>query len=312
MTENGDRFPRSGRWRRSLGSYARLVRLPNLFTAPPDVILGAAVVGSFGYDVRVEAVAGLAVSSVILYAAGMALNDYFDADEDARHRPERPIPSGEIPRDRALIFGASLLASGVGVAFLSGGAAAAAAASVLALAIVTYDGAVKGSVLGSLVMGANRGINVVLGTAAAAVPTALSLEAFLIPAVVALYVASVTQMAESETGATRRRAVSVGVAGTAVAALGVGVAIAVAPVSPADAALAVALLAAFLVWTGPPLRRAYRDPSPATIGPAVGACVLGLTVLAAAFAATVGVYWSLAAAAFFVPAVGLSKVFDVS
>ncbi|WP_123623600.1 UbiA family prenyltransferase [Halorubrum sp. CSM-61] len=312
MKRNGDRFHRTGRWRSSLAAYARLVRVPNLFTAPPDVILGAAVVSGFGYAVPVGTVVGLAVSSVLLYAAGMALNDYFDVEEDARYRPERPIPSGEIPRDRALTFGAALLASGVGVAFLSAGAAAGAVAAVLALGIVVYDGVAKGSLIGSAVMGGNRGINVVLGMTAAVAPTALPLRAFLIPAIVALYIGSVTQMAESETGAAERRAVSLGVAGTSIAALGVVGASAVASMSLVDAALVVALLAAFVVWTGLPLRRAYLHPSPDVIGPAVGACVLGLTILAAAFAATVGTRWAIAAVAFFVPAVGLSKVFDVS
>jgi len=76
--------------------------------------------------------------------------------------------------------------------------------------------------------------------------------------------------------------------------------------------LAIALLLAFLVRVGRPLRAAYADPAPDVIGPAVGACVLGLTVLDAAFAAIVGPAWALAALAFVVPAAGLSRVFDVS
>lgn len=312
MNERNDRFPPIERWRSSLVSYARLVRVPNLFTAPPDVVLGAAIVSRFGYAVRVETVIGVAVASVLLYAAGTTLNDYFDADEDARHRPERPIPSGEISRGRALTFGTTLLVSGVGLAFLSGGSTAGAVAAVLALAIVSYDAVFKGSLLGFLVMGSSRGLNVLLGMAAAVAPTVLPARAFLIPAIVVLYIGSITHMAESETGATDRLAVAVGVAGASVAALGVVGALVVSPASPLDTAVTIVLLVGFLVWTGRPLRTAAADPSPETIGPAVGACVTGLTVLTAAFAASAGIKWSIAAVAFFVPAVGLSKLFDVS
>jgi len=307
-----DRFPPTEQWRRSLATYAKLVRVPNLFTAPPDVILGAAIVSTFGYAARAGTIAGLALASVLLYAAGTTLNDYFDAGEDARERPERPIPSGDISRRRALIFGATLLVSGVGIAFLSGGPSAAVVAAVLAVGIVAYDGALKGSVPGYLTMGANRGINVVLGMAAAASPSVLPMRAYLIPAIVTLYIGSVTYMAESETGATERLAVSIGVAGTSIAAFGVVGATVVTPVSAVGTAVAVALLGGFLVWTGRPLRTAYADPAPETVGPAIGACVLGLTILAAAFAATAGAGWAIAAGSFFIPAAGLSKLFDVS
>ena len=40
-----------------------------------------------------------------LYAAGMVLNDAFDAELDARERPERPIPSGRISRSRHGVLG---------------------------------------------------------------------------------------------------------------------------------------------------------------------------------------------------------------
>ncbi|ELZ36372.1 UbiA prenyltransferase [Halorubrum saccharovorum DSM 1137] len=312
MSEVDGSFPPIDQWRRSIAAYAKLVRVPNLFTAPPDVVLGAAIVSSFGYAVRMESVAALAVASMLLYAAGTTLNDYFDAEEDAQERPERPIPSGDISRKQALIFGAALLVTGVGVAFLSGGSSAAAVAAILALGIVLYDGAFKGSVPGYLLMGGNRGINVVLGMAAAAVPTVLPARAYVIPGIIVLYIGSVTYMAESETGGTDRLAVSVGVAGTSIAAFGVVGAIAVSPVSAVGTVLTVTLLVGFLIWAGRPLRTAYVNPSPETIGPAIGACVLGLTILTAAFAATAGIRWSIAAIVFFIPAVGLSRVFDVS
>jgi 4-hydroxybenzoate polyprenyltransferase len=301
---------------RTVAGLARLVRLPNLFTAPPDVLLGAALAAAAGLAVPLPALLGLAAASVLLYAAGTTLNDYFDAAEDARERPERPIPSGDVPRRGALAFGVALLCVGVAVALAAAGAAAAGVAAVLALAVLSYDGAFKGSAVGFLVMGSTRGLNVLLGaTVAGVVPLSLPPWALAVPAVVLLYIAGVTYMAEGETGETGegvRGAVLAAVGGAAVAVLAaVGLLLARTPSLP-GAALAVALLAGFVAWTGRPLRAAYADPAPGTVGPAVGACVLGLVVLDAAFAATVGPTWALATLAFLAPAVGLSRVFDVT
>lgn len=299
--------------RGSVTALAALVRLPNLFTAPPDVLLGAALAAAAGFAVGLPVLLGLSVASVFLYAAGTTLNDYFDAEEDARERPERPIPAGDVSERGALALGGGLLVAGIAVALVAAGPVAGAVAAALALAVLLYDAAFKGSAVGFLFMGSARGLNVLLGAAAAGVvPTALPRWALLVPAVVLCYIAGVTYMAEGETGESARGAVIAAACGTAVAALGVvGLVLALAS-TPTEVALAGLLLAAFLVWTGRPLRAAYADPTPGTVGPAVGACVLGLVVLDAAFAAAVGPAWALATVAFLVPAVGLSRAFDVT
>lgn len=299
--------------RRSLATFAALVRLPNLFTSPPDVLLGAALVAAAGHAVPIGPVTGVAGASVLLYAAGTTLNDYFDADEDARARPERPIPSGQVSRRGALALGLALTIGGVAVALVAGGAVAGAVAGALALSILLYDGAFKGSAVGFLFMGGARGLNVLLGTAAAGIaPTALPPHVLAVPAIVLLYIAGVTYMAEGETGEAERGPVLVAAGGAAVATLGaVGLLFVHGP-SPLETVLVAVLLAGFLAWTGRPLRTAYADPTPGTVGPAVGACVLGLIILDAAFAATVGVTWAFAALGFLVPSAGLARVFDVT
>lgn len=296
---------------RSLGVVAGLVRLPNLFTAPPDVILGAALVAGLG-GVPIAEVAGLAVASMSLYAGGTTLNDFADAAEDARERPERPIPSGEISRRHALLLGVGFLCAGVAVAAVVGGAVAGAVAAVLALLVGLYDGLLKGTAVGYLVMGGCRGTNVLLGATVAGSVTALPAWALAVPVVAALYIACVTSMAERETETGDSRAVLVAVAGVALATAGVLGVVAVRSPPVVATAAAVAALVGFVGWTGRALSTAYADPRPGTIGPAVGTCVLGLVVLDAAFAATTGVGWALVTAAFVVPAVGLSTVFDVS
>ena len=81
---------RAGRLR----SLLELVRLPNVFTAPADVVMGMAVSGA----PLSPANALLLLASASAYAGGMALNDAFDAPLDAVERPERPIPSGRLAR----------------------------------------------------------------------------------------------------------------------------------------------------------------------------------------------------------------------
>jgi len=299
--------------RRPIVAYATLVRLPNLFTAPPDVVLGAALASAAVGGVPLDNVVGLVVASMLLYAGGTTLNDYFDAEEDARERPERPIPSGDVSRGGALALGAVLLSGGVVVALLVAGVIAGATAGALALSVLLYDGVFKGSAAGFLFMGASRGLNVLLGVAAAGVALIeLPTWVLAVPVLVSLYIAGVTYMAEGETDAGGRGPVLAAMAGAVAATLGVVALVAVRQPPPVEMGLAFVFLIGFLVWVGRPLRAAYADPAPDVVGPAVGACVLGLSVLDAAFAAVVGAAWATAALAFVVPAVGLSRAFDVT
>lgn len=297
--------------RDSAAAYAELVRVPNLFTAPPDVVLGAALAAFAGGGTDVSTVAGLAFASVLLYAAGTTLNDYFDADIDASERPERPIPSGAVSRRAALALGVALIAGGVLVAGLSAALPGALAATAVAVAVVAYDGALKDGPAGFLAMGTARGLNVLLGaTAVGALPELASAPVFA-ALVVTGYIAAVTHMAAGETVGGERWPVAV----AAVAAVGAAVStvlLAFAVGNPGRAAFAGVVGLGFLVWTGRPLRRAYADPAPERVGPAVGACVLGQVVLDGALAAAAGVAPALAALGFLVPAVVLSRSFDVT
>ena len=307
--DGGDKPKKRGE---SLTAYATLVRLPNLFTAPPDPILGAAFSIGVGYTVSTGAVVGLAAASVLLYAAGTTLNDYFDAVEDARERPERPIPTGAVSRERAFVFGVALLGSGVMLALVTAGTLAGVVAGGLALVIVLYDGVFKGSVVGFLFMGGSRGLNVFLGTTAAVSFPVLSPQIFVVIAIVLFYIAAVTYMAESETKGNNRNAVLVAIASMGVAALGVVGFVVVRSPPLFETILTATLLIGFFGWTGRALSRAYTDPVPETIGPAVGTCVLGLVVLNAAFAATIGVAWALSILVFLVPAISLARMFDIT
>lgn len=294
---------------RTVRSYATLFRLPNLWTAPPDVLVGAALV-STGVDIRPVPLVGLCVASVFLYAAGTTLNDYVDAEEDARERPDRPIPSGAVSRTAALAVGVALLACGIAAATLvrplSGGVAAALAASIL-----LYDAVFKHRPVGVVFMGGARGLNVLLGVSLAGTLD-VSLDVLAVPAVVLGYIAAVTFMAAGETTGDNRGAVALAIVAVALAGLAVVVRLVATSPGTAAAALALVFVVSFFAWTGRTLRRAYHDPRPATVGPAVGVCVLAQVVLDGAFAATVGPAWGLVTAGLLVPAVALSRVFDVT
>ena len=298
--------------RQPLEAYAALVRVPNLFTAPPDVLLGAALVAAAGFTISLLSIAGLAVASILLYAAGTTLNDAFDAPVDARKRPERPIPSGRVSRATAFGFGGVLLLAGIAVAGMATGLAGGIVAAALATAIVLYDGFLKGSAIGFLTMGATRGLNVLLGTTVAGLPTEVPGRVWFVIAVVTGYIAAVTYMAAGETEVGGRTAVAVAGGASMLAALSAVGYLVVTWSGAVRVGFGIALALAFLWWVGRPLRRAYGEPKPGTIGPAVGACVLGLVLLDAAFAAVAGVAWAIVVVVFLVPAVGLSRVFEVS
>lgn len=299
--------------RRSAAAYLSLVRVPNLFTAPPDVLLGAALAVAVGRSVSPIAVAGVAGASVALYAAGTTLNDYFDAPEDAVERPERPIPAGQISRSRALALGTTLLGVGIVIAGLAAGVGGTVTAAIVALTVILYDGALKGSTGGFLVMGAARGLNVTLGmTATGELPTVLPSHALAVPVVVSIYIASVTYMAARERSGGNRGAVVVAATGATVAALAAIIAGSLYRPTTMTFGATVLFTFAFVGWVGHALWRAYLNPVPETVGPAVGRCVLGLIVLDAAFAVVAGVGWGLLTLSFLVPAMGLARVFDVT
>ncbi len=151
-------------------AYFRLFRLPNVFTAVADVTMGFLFVQTKLQPWPIYA--GLALASVLLYIAGMVLNDVYDVEQDQRERPERPIPAGDIPLVTARRLGYLLLLAGVlcgwvaphletldGVSRMRSGCIA----TLLAVCVVAYDAVLKKTPLAPLLMGGCRFLNVLLG-----------------------------------------------------------------------------------------------------------------------------------------------------
>src|SRR6202049_4733015 len=144
----------------------KLARVSNLPTVWTNVLAGTVLAGAAADDRRVALVA-LAMS--LLYVGGMYLNDYFDRSIDARERPTRPIPAGDISASVVAIIGFALLGAGVALVALAG-VVATIVWLALAFTIVVYDALHKANPVAPLVVGVCRAL-VYAGAAAAAART---------------------------------------------------------------------------------------------------------------------------------------------
>lgn len=203
MTDS-DPSPTPPTRRSSLAAWAQLLRLPNLFTVPGDPLAGFALAGGLVVAADILTVLPCAAASVLLYCAGLILNDVFDRKRDARDRPGRPIPSGQVSPAAAAVVATLLAAAGIALAALVS-LGATAVAAVLALAVIAYDGFAKRiRFLGPITMGLCRGLSVLLGAAAAA-PGISSFGVTLAGALLTAYIALVTYLASFEAGDAHRR-----------------------------------------------------------------------------------------------------------
>ncbi|MFH8607282.1 SCO3242 family prenyltransferase [Streptomyces sp. NPDC018029] len=146
-------------------AWVELLRLPALFTVPGDTLAGAATT-----NVRPNHRTLLAIgSSLCLYEAGMALNDWADRAEDAVERPERPLPSGRITPPAALAAATALTVTGLALASRAGRPSLT-MASALAGTVWAYDLGLKHTPAGPVAMAAARGLDLLLGATATAGP----------------------------------------------------------------------------------------------------------------------------------------------
>nr|WP_037858343.1 UbiA family prenyltransferase [Streptomyces sp. NRRL S-340] len=167
-----------------------MLRLPAVLTVPGDALAGAAAAGRAGPRTL------LAVgSSLCLYEAGMALNDWADRAEDARERPHRPLPSGRIRPRAALAAACALTAAGLAAAAGAGRPALAVAAP-LAATVWAYDLGLKRTPAGPLAMAAARGLDLLLGAAATTGRTRPALRP---AALLATHTLAVTAVSRRET-----------------------------------------------------------------------------------------------------------------
>jgi hypothetical protein len=130
----------------------RLGRVSNLPTVWTNGLAATVLAGGDALSARTV---GVLIALSLLYLAGMYLNDAFDRAIDARERPTRPIPAGQITAETVFACGFGMLGAGVAVLSLFG---LPAALSGLALAgvILVYDLHHKGNPFSPVVMGLCR------------------------------------------------------------------------------------------------------------------------------------------------------------
>lgn len=261
---------------------ARLVRIPNAFTALADVSVGLVVTRAGATSPQTWL---LLACSGCLYSAGMAWNDYFDRDVDRLERPSRPIPSGAITPGAARRVAVGLSAAGVAAAALA--STSTPGPILLALALLTlilaYDARLNRTALGSVAMGGCRFLNVLLGFSlapASVVPWGLRL---VIAAVVGSYVVGVTLFACGEAGWSRRSHL---MAAASVIFAAVMATLAVPQVSSHAAWRPLPyLVAGFILALLARLRPALIEPGPGQVQAFVKEAILGIIVLDAGLAA---------------------------
>lgn len=146
-----------------LKTYLTLLRLPNLLTVPLDPVVG---IISLSADFSAAAVAFPVMSVLLMYSAGLFLNDYCDREKDAAERPERPIPSGKIEPLHVLRTGLILLIAGIGSGWAAGSIAGCTAV-ILAFLVLAYSCLhSRHRLAGVLLMAGCRAGAILLGAAA--------------------------------------------------------------------------------------------------------------------------------------------------
>jgi 4-hydroxybenzoate polyprenyltransferase len=267
---------------KTISAYLQLIRLPNVVTAGADSFAGWQL--GMGSASGVGGWLPLVAASMVLYASGTALNDTFDAEIDRVERPKRPIPSGRASRRAAAWLGGLGLAVGPALACVSGSAESGIVAAILAVLILAYDSGLKHTQLGPAVMGACRGVNLLLGMSQS--ESSGGPIGWCAAIAYGLFVAGITVVSRSEASGGSRGGLLVGVAIQNLAMLGLaGAALAPRrfphpdldrPLIPLEGLLVLALVAlAVNLAAG----RAIRDPTPALVQKTVKVGILALVWL---------------------------------
>jgi hypothetical protein len=239
-----------------------LGRVSNLPTVASNVLAAAALTGA---PLSPAPIAGVLVSGALFYVGGMVLNDAFDAEIDARERPERPIPSGRTTRPAVFRLGFALLGAGLAVlvalvalGLAAGGVRLVGAGIGTSVAVIAYDRFHKGVAWSPIVMGLCRAGLYAMGAFAVSIapPEAVAVAAVLL----LLYVLGLTHIARFETASSVGR-----IWPAALLFLPLGVAFVPRPSVPV--AVAAALFAA---WTARGIVLAARG------GPSIGRGVVSL------------------------------------
>lgn len=303
----------------ALLAYLQLLRPANILTAWADILVGFAAAGCVAPTVWQDFAVGasqilteppllwLLLATTGLYGGGITFNDVFDAELDARERPERPIPSGRASLAGAIALGSSFLVGGV-LAAVQVSALSGVLASAVAVAALTYNKFGKHHpLLGPLNMGLCRGGNLLLGVSA--MPAAMGGRYFL-ALIPILYIAAITAISRGEIEGGQRRTGIIALVLVAAAIAGL-VGLGVLPEYRSIASAPFILL--FGVLVVPAFLRATGQPSAENVMTAVRTGILCLIILDAVMAAGFGGWpYGLLVLVLLPLSRGLAKLFAVT
>ncbi|NEU82200.1 UbiA-like protein EboC [Nostoc sp. UIC10630] len=293
------------------------MRPANIVTAWADILLGFAASGSgiiFVQLMNGEAsfsilipLAWLLLATTGLYGGGIVFNDVFDAELDAKERPNRAIPSGRVSRQNATLLGSILFTIGIIAAFQVS-LLSAAIAIFITLSSLLYDSLAKHHpFFGPLNMGLCRGSNLLLGVSA--VPEIIG-ERWYLALIPVLYIAAITAISQGEVHGGKKitgvlALLLIAIVLTAVLALGLLEEYTAIAALPFAIFLAIRILPNFI--------KAAREPIAENIRNAVKIGVLSLIVLDATVASGfAGLYYGLFVLILLPISMKLAKVFAVT
>jgi hypothetical protein len=255
----------------SVATLLTLGRVSNLPTVWSNVLTGTVLALGTWQSWRTGTVL---VAMSLLYVGGMYLNDYFDRAIDARERPGRPIPAGDVSPSVVAWIGFGLLLAGLVAMAVTGTAGA---GLVLAALIVAYDVFHKGNPAGPVMMGGCRTF-VYVGAAAAVtgdVPKSVAIAGLALLAYVAGLTCAARQESLDRIGNLWPLVVLSAPMVLALPAIGHG---------PIAAAIYVGLIG----WTAHAIYLLARRPMSGAVPRAVGALIAGISLVDAALMAGIG------------------------
>ena len=298
--------------------YTSLVRLPNLFSAASNILPGyciivATIPSSFS-NTNVLQLAGLMVTSSLLYMAGIVFNDYFDIEIDKKERPTRPLPSGNISKRKALTIAiSSMIAANIislvisWISFVF--------AVILTAIIIAYDSRLKHkTITGPISMSFARFVNVMLGASPAFPVLILSRESITMLLFMAimlfLYILSISILSKKEvrSNGTRLNIIFpfaiVFVVITSIAIIGlIGIFQTVSFVN-------LALFSVVMIITFLPILRGQRSLTPVDIRNTIRNMIISIIILDSVFVSgVIGLQYGLATLLFIIPSILLARKF---
>ena len=297
-----------------LRQYLTLFRLPNVFTAPSNILAGYYAVvepaNASGLDLGI-----LIICSILLYLSGIVLNDYFDIEVDRRERPLRPLPAGTVSKRKVLLIGIVFIIAANFISLLVSTSTFIIAA-ILSGTIVSYDYRMKYSVYGPGMMGAARALNVMLGSSPIFLTTVLNVNNAARIAVVTvslfLFVFAISRLSRKEIDETDKVRTAKGSFFMIFAVLSIIIVSGLVGVFLKDLFANLALFAIIMIITFKPL----LQPQPLSskdIQRTIKTMVLSIIVLDSAFVSgSAGTAYGLVTLMLIMPAIILSRKFYVT